>query len=299
MNKKIKTIIPKDISQPELHSYLLAAVAPRPICFASTVDKDGKVNLSPFSFFNVFSSNPPMLIFSPARSGRDGSMKHTHENVLEVPEVVINIINYPMVEQMSLSSTAYDKGVNEVIKAGFTQIESDIVAPPRVGEAPVAMECTVTQVIPLADAPGAGNLILAKVERMHIQKEYLDLNGQLDTQKLDLVGRMGGSWYTRSSGDSLFEIPKPVRNKGIGVDSLPTTVVNSNILTGNNLGRLGNLERMPTIAEMDTVRNNDAVNAIISDTNDAELVLEVHQLAQKWLEEGKSEDALALLFSFA
>jgi len=299
MNKKIKTIIPKDISQPELHSYLLAAVAPRPICFASTVDKDGKVNLSPFSFFNVFSSNPPVLIFSPARSGRDGSMKHTHENVLEVPEVVINIINYPMVEQMSLSSTAYDKGVNEFIKAGFTQIKSDVVAPPRVGEAPVAMECTVTQVIPLADAPGAGNLILAKVERMHIQKEYLDLNGQLDTQKLDLVGRMGGSWYTRSSGDSLFEIPKPVRNKGIGVDSLPTTVVNSNILTGNNLGRLGNLERMPTIAEMDTVRNNDAVNAIISDTNDAELVLEVHQLAQKWLEEGRSEDALALLFSFA
>lgn len=298
MNKKVKTISPSDISQPELHAYLLSAVAPRPICFASTVDKDGNVNLSPFSFFNVFSSNPPMLIFSPARSGRDGSMKHTHQNVLEVPEVVINIVNYPMVEQMSLSSTAYDKGVNEFEKAGFTQVKSDVVAPPRVGEAPVAMECTVTQVIPLSDAPGAGNLILAKVERMHIQEEYLAADGQLDTQKLDLVGRMGGSWYTRSSGDSLFEIPKPVRNKGIGVDRLPTAVVNSVVLTGNNLGRLGNLENIPTAAEMEAIRTDDAVVMILSETNAAELVTKVHQLAQKWLEEGKTQEALALLFSF-
>jgi flavin reductase (DIM6/NTAB) family NADH-FMN oxidoreductase RutF len=298
MNKKVKTISPSDISQPELHAYLLSAVAPRPICFASTVDKDGNVNLSPFSFFNVFSSNPPMLIFSPARSGRDGSMKHTHQNVLEVPEVVINIVNYPMVEQMSLSSTAYDKGVNEFEKAGFTQVKSDVVAPPRVGEAPVAMECTVTQVIPLSDAPGAGNLILAKVERMHIQEEYLAADGQLDTQKLDLVGRMGGSWYTRSSGDSLFEIPKPVRNKGIGVDRLPTAVVNSAVLTGNNLGRLGNLENIPTAAEMEAIRTDDAVVMILSETNAAELVTKVHQLAQKWLEEGKTQEALALLFSF-
>jgi flavin reductase (DIM6/NTAB) family NADH-FMN oxidoreductase RutF len=298
MNKKVKTISPSDISQPELHAYLLSAVAPRPICFASTVDKDGNVNLSPFSFFNVFSSNPPVLIFSPARSGRDGSMKHTHQNVLEVPEVVINIVNYPMVEQMSLSSTAYDKGVNEFEKAGFTQVKSDVVAPPRVGEAPVAMECTVTQVIPLSDAPGAGNLILAKVERMHIQEEYLAADGQLDTQKLDLVGRMGGSWYTRSSGDSLFEIPKPVRNKGIGVDRLPTAVVNSAVLTGNNLGRLGNLENIPTAAEMEAIRTDDAVVMILSETNAAELVTKVHQLAQKWLEEGKTQEALALLFSF-
>ncbi len=298
MNKKVKTISPSDISQPELHAYLLSAVAPRPICFASTVDKDGNVNLSPFSFFNVFSSNPPVLIFSPARSGRDGSMKHTHHNVLEVPEVVINIVNYPMVEQMSLSSTAYDKGVNEFEKAGFTQVKSDVVAPPRVGEAPVAMECTVTQVIPLADAPGAGNLILAKVERMHIQEEYLDADGQLDTQKLDLVGRMGGSWYTRSSGDSLFEIPKPVRNKGIGVDRLPTAVVNSSVLTGNNLGRLGNVENIPTAAEMEAIRTDDAVIVILSETNAAELVPKVHQLAQIWLEEGKTQEALALLFSF-
>ena len=297
MNKKIKTISPSDVSQPELHSFLLAAVAPRPICFASTVDKDGNVNLSPFSFFNVFSSNPPVLIFSPARSGRDGSMKHTHQNVLEVPEVVINIVNYPMVEQMSLSSTAYDKGINEFEKAGFTQVKSDVVSPPRVGEAPVALECTVTQVIPLADAPGAGNLVLARVERMHIQEEYLDADGQLDTQKLDLIGRMGGSWYTRSSGDSLFEIPKPLRTKGIGVDNLPDAVVSSTVLTGNNLGRLGNLERLPTQAEIENICTNQNVIGLLADNKNDKSYSKVHQLAQKWLEEGNEEDALALLFS--
>ncbi len=297
MNKKIKTISPSDISQPELHSYLLSAVAPRPICFASTVDKDGNVNLSPFSFFNVFSSNPPVLIFSPARSGRDGSMKHTHQNVLEVPEVVINIVNYPMVEQMSLSSTAYDKGVNEFVKAGFTQVKSDVVIPPRVGEAPVAMECIVTQVIPLADAPGAGNLILARVERMHIQEEYLDADGKLDTQKLDLVGRMGGSWYTRSSGDSLFEIPKPVRTKGIGVDKLPIAVVNSTVLTGNNLGRLGNLEELPSYENIADIKTQSEVSSLLSSTPKDEVQENVHQLAKKWLEEDRANEALALLFS--
>jgi len=297
MKKKIKTISPSDVSQPELHSYLLAAVAPRPICFASTVDKDGNVNLSPFSFFNVFSSNPPVLIFSPARSGRDGSMKHTHQNVLEVPEVVINIVNYPMVEQMSLSSTAYDKGINEFEKSGFTQVKSDVVSPPRVGEAPVALECTVTQVIPLADAPGAGNLVLARVERMHMQEEYLDADGQLDTQKLDLIGRMGGSWYTRSSGDSLFEIPKPLRTKGIGVDNLPDAVVHSTVLTGNNLGRLGNLERLPTQAEIENICTNQNVIGLLADNKNDKSYSKVHQLAQKWLEEGNEEDALALLFS--
>ncbi len=297
MNKKIKTISPSDVSQPELHSYLLAAVAPRPICFASTVDKDGNVNLSPFSFFNVFSSNPPVLIFSPARSGRDGSMKHTHQNVLEVPEVVINIVNYPMVEQMSLSSTAYDKGVNEFEKAGFTQVKSDVVSPPRVGEAPVALECTVTQVIPLADAPGAGNLVLARVERMHIQEEYLDADGQLDTQKLDLIGRMGGSWYTRSSGDSLFEIPKPLRTKGIGVDSLPKAVVQSTVLTGNNLGRLGNLEALPSPQAIADILKDSEVMSISETTDTISIKEKAHQLAKNWIEANRADEALALLLS--
>ena len=180
----IKTLDPNKIPQAELHGYLLSAVAPRPICFASTIDKDGNVNLSPFSFFNVFSSNPPLMIFSPARRGRDNTTKHTYENVKEVPEVVINIVNYPMVEQMSLSSTEYDKGVNEFVKAGFTEVTSEKVKPPRVGEAPVSFECSVQEVIELANAPGAGNLVLAKVELIHINDAYLDANNALDTLSL-------------------------------------------------------------------------------------------------------------------
>lgn len=279
----IKTIDPTSIPQPELHAYLLSAVAPRPICFASTIDAAGNVNLSPFSFFNVFSSNPPILIFSPARSGRDNSLKHTHQNVKEVPEVVINIVNYPIVEQMSLSSTAYKKGVNEFTKAGLTEVPSEKVKPPRVDEAPVAFECSVTEVIELADTPGAGNLILAKVELIHINETYLT-DGQLDTQKLDLVGRMGGSWYTRSSGDSLFEIPKPIRTKGIGVDNLPESIRNSTILTGNNLGRLGNVEELPSQAEI------KAVTTITANNRE-----ELHLLAKDILEKGETEKALAIL----
>ena len=299
MSSGTKTISPSDISQPELHAYLLTAVAPRPICFASTIDADGNVNLSPFSFFNVFSSNPPVMIFSPSRSGRDGSLKHSHQNVLEVPEVVINIVNYPMVEQMSLASTAYDKGVNEFIKAGFTEVKSEKVRPPRVAEAPVSFECTVTEVIELADTPGAGNLVLAKVELMHINENYLDEKGQLDTQKLDLVGRMGGSWYTRSSGDSLFEIPKPIRNKGIGVDSLSASVRNSTILTGNNLGRLGNLEKLPTSEEITSVRSISEVQSLSKDfgAGNPEKTKKIHQLAKRWLEEGRVAEALALLLN--
>lgn len=282
----IKTIDPNSISQPELHSYLLSAVAPRPICFASTIDAAGNVNLSPFSFFNVFSSNPPIMIFSPARSGRDNSLKHTHENVKEVAEVVINIVNYPIVEQMSLSSTAYDKGVNEFTKAGLTQVPSEKVKPPRVGEAPVAFECSVTEVIELAETPGAGNLILAKVELIHINESYLT-DGQLDTEKLDLVGRMGGSWYTRSSGDSLFEIPKPIRTKGIGVDALPENIRNSTVLSGNNLGRLGNVEGLPSKKEIENI--NTLVD--VSGKNREEL----HQLAKGVLEVGDTQKALAIL----
>ena len=299
MSSGTKTISPSDISQPELHAYLLTAVAPRPICFASTIDADGNVNLSPFSFFNVFSSNPPVMIFSPSRSGRDGSLKHSHQNVLEVPEVVINIVNYPMVEQMSLASTAYDKGVNEFIKAGFTEVKSEKVRLSRVAEAPVSFECTVTEVIELADTPGAGNLVLAKVELMHINENYLDEKGQLDTQKLDLVGRMGGSWYTRSSGDSLFEIPKPIRNKGIGVDSLPASVRNSTILTGNNLGRLGNLEKLPTSEEIISVRSISEVQSLSKDfgAGNPEKTKKIHQLAKRWLEEGRVAEALALLLN--
>lgn len=288
----IKTIDPNNVSQQELHAYLLSAVAPRPICFASTVDKDGNVNLSPYSYFNIFSINPPIMIFSPNRSGRDGSIKHSHQNVLEVPEVVINIVNYSMVEQMSLASTSYDKGVNEFVKAGFTEVPSEKVKPPRVGEAPVAIECSVTEVIELADTPGAGNLILAKVELVHINEDYLDKDAQLDSQKLDLVGRMGGNWYTRSSGTSLFEIPKPIRNQGIGVDQLPEQVRNSTVLTGNNLGRLGNLESLPAQESIDRIAALPEIKELLESSIDT---IKIHKLAQQWLEENRTEDALALL----
>ncbi len=282
----MKTIDPSKLAQPDLHQILLTAVAPRPICFASTVDKDGNVNLSPYSFFNVFSSNPPIMIFSPARSGRDNSLKHTHQNVLEVPEVVINIVNHPMVEQMSLSSTAYDKGVNEFVKAGFTEVPSEKVKPPRVAEAPVSFECTVQEVIELAQTPGAGNLIMAKVELIHINESYLT-GGVLDTEKLDLVGRMGANWYIRATKDALFEIPKPLRTKGIGVDALPKGIRESDVLTGNNLGRLGNLESLPSTLEIDIAGVSEHAKNLSK--------REIHELAQQILEHGDTEKAMALL----
>ena len=291
-NEEINSIDPNSISQQELHGYLLSAVAPRPICFASTIDKDGNVNLSPFSYFNLFSINPPIMIFSPSRRGRDNTTKHTLENVLEVKETVINIVNYDMVEQMSLSSTEYGDGVNEFVKAGFTQVPSDKVKPPRVGEAPVAFECVVDQVIALGDGPGAGNLVLAKVVQIHVKKAFLDAEGKLDTPKLDLVARMGGNWYCRANGDALFEIPKPIRTQGIGVDMLPEAVRNSVVLTGNNLGRLGNLEELPTKEAIAKITEHAEVKSIL---NGAEDVLEIHKLAQRWLADGKTEDALALL----
>ena len=291
-NEEINSIDPNSISQQELHGYLLSAVAPRPICFASTIDKDGNVNLSPFSYFNLFSVNPPIMIFSPSRRGRDNTTKHTLENVLEVKETVINIVNYDMVEQMSLSSTEYGDGVNEFVKAGLTQVPSDKVKPPRVGEAPVAFECVVDQVIALGDGPGAGNLVLAKVVQIHVKKAFLDAEGKLDTPKLDLVARMGGNWYCRANGDALFEIPKPIRTQGIGVDMLPEAVRNSSVLTGNNLGRLGNLEELPTKEAIAKITEHAEVKSIL---NGAEDVLEIHKLAQQWLADGKTEDALALL----
>ncbi len=282
----IETLDPTQVSQRELHSVILSAVAPRPICFASTVDKDGRVNLSPFSFFNIFSTDPPIMIFSPARSGRDNSLKHTHENVLEVPEVVINAVNYPMVEQMSLTSTRYEKGVNEFEKAGFTQVPSHRVRPPRVAESPVSIECTVDKVMELSKRPGAGNLIFAKVELVHVNTDYFT-NGVLDTEKLDLVGRMGENWYIRAIRESLFEIPKPLGGRGMGVDALPKGIRQSRILTGNNLGRLGNLETLPTAAEVEKIVREQGIGELTGE--------QLHLEAQRILEEGDVHRAMAYL----
>ncbi|MEH0158119.1 flavin reductase family protein [Limibacter armeniacum] len=251
----MKTINPKDVSTGAFHRNMLGAVAPRPIAFASTIDKDGNVNLSPFSFFNAFSANPPVMVFSPARRVRDNTTKHTLENVLEVPEVVINIVTYNMVEQMSLSSTEYPKGINEFLKSGFTELPSETIKPPRVAESPAQFECKVIDIIQLGNEGGAGNLIVCEVQRAHFSEDILDESGIVDTLKLDPVGRMGGNWYVRANGDALFEVEKPLTTLGIGIDKLPQEIKESPILTGNNLGKLANVEKIPTLEELEQVQS--------------------------------------------
>jgi flavin reductase (DIM6/NTAB) family NADH-FMN oxidoreductase RutF len=250
-----KRIDPKEVSTGVLHSYLLGAIAPRPIAFASTIDKEGKVNLSPFSFFNVFGANPPILIFSPARRGRDNTVKHSYENVLEVPEVTINIVDYAMVQQMSLASTEYPKGVNEFVKAGLTEIASEKVKPPRVADAPASFECKVLQVIPTGIEGGAGNLIICEVVLVHIANRVLDANGKIDPFKLDAVARMGGDWYCRANGDALFTVPKPLEKIGIGIDQLPDEIRLSKVLTGNELAMLANIEALPLAKQFSSDTN--------------------------------------------
>jgi flavin reductase (DIM6/NTAB) family NADH-FMN oxidoreductase RutF len=243
-------IVPGEVPTAKLHAYLLGAIAPRPICFASTIDSDGNPNLSPFSFFNVFGSKPPVLIFSPARRVRDNTNKHTLENIYATKEVVINIVNYNIVQQTSLASCEYPKDVSEFIKAGFTPLSSDMVKPFRVKESPVQLECKVTQVIETGQDGGAGNLIICEVLCMHIDDGVLDADGRIDPHKIDLVARMGGDYYCRASGDALFEVPKPISTCGVGVDALPAHIRNSAILTGNNLGMLGNVDTVPVVTDI-------------------------------------------------
>lgn len=293
----MKSINPKEVSTSELHGYLLGAIAPRPIAFASTLDSQGNVNLSPFSFFNVFGSNPPVLIFSPSRRVRDNTTKHSLENVHEIPEVVINIVNYPIVEQMSLSSTEYDKGVNEFIKSGLTEEKSLLVRPPRVKEAPVSFECKVLQILPVGEEGGSANLVICEVVMVHIQEEILDQNGKINPFKLDAVSRMGGDWYCRANGNALFEIPKPLRSKGIGVDQIPSEIRNSLVLTGNNLGRLGNVEKLPSSEELEEYGKHPVVQEYkVRFQNDEEsFVFHMHQFAKEKLEEGFAEEAWKIL----
>ncbi len=294
-----KTVNPQEVSVPVLHSYLQSVVAPRPIALASTIDKAGNVNLSPFSFFNIFSTNPPIVIFSPSRRVRDNTTKHSLENVLEVPEVVINIVNYKMVEQVSLASTEYEKGVNEFIKAGLTQEPSSLVKPPRVAEAPAALECIVKQVIPLGTQGGAGNLVVCEVILVHLKEEIFDTDGKINPFKADLVARLGGDWYCRTQGEALFEIPKPLQTKGIGIDAIPEHIRNSNTLTGNNLGRLGNVERLPTEAEVEEFRQTPLFQLILEniENQSIEPINALHLLAQVYLEKKEVMTAWKILLS--
>ena len=276
----MKSFSPKDIPTPELQGYLQGAIAPRPIAFASTMDELGRPNLSPFSFFNVFSANPPILVFSPARRVRGNTTKHTLENAMATKEVVINVVNYDIVQQMSLSSTEYAQGVDEFIKSGLTPIASDMVKPFRVAESPVQFECKVNEIIHLGTEGGAGNLIICEVVRIHVNQAVLDENGVIDQYKIDLVSRLGGNWYSRSN-QGLFEVPKPLITLGVGVDAIPDYIKKSDDFTGNDLGMLGNIEALPTEEEIAIfVQENFAVKAVLS----ADDRQKVNQLAKEYLE---------------
>lgn len=293
------TIDPKEIPVPKLHHYLLGAVGPRPIAFASTIDKDGNRNLAPFSFFNVFSANPPIMVFSPARSGRTNTTKNTFDNVKEIPEVVINIVNYSIVEQMSLASSPFEAEVDEFVKSGLTPIASDTIRPFRVKESPVQFECKVNEIIELGKEGGAGNLIICEVTKIHINEDVLDEKGAIDQHKIDLVSRMGGNWYCRANSDSMFEIKKPIMTIGIGYDSIPEDIRNSEILSGNDLGKLGGIEQLPDETDVNDHKLIELADLFVDLEDDQEkLELELHKLAKQELKEDKLKEAWMTLLAF-
>lgn len=283
-------IDPSELTIPKLHQYILGSVSPRPISFASTVDLEGRPNLAPFSFFTAVGSNPPMVVFSPARSGRDNTTKHTLDNVEATKEVVINIVNYPIVHQMSLASSPYPKGVNEFIKSGLTPIPSEKVKPFRVKESIVSMECIVRNVIHTGDKGGAGNIVMCEIVLMHIDDNILDADGRMDPFKMDLVARMGGEYYARIIPESIFVLPQPKTEIGIGVDSLPEFARNSHVLSGNDLGKLGTLQELP---------NEEALASAKTYLQAGMTGEDACVVAKQLISEGKTTEALALLVSFS
>jgi flavin reductase (DIM6/NTAB) family NADH-FMN oxidoreductase RutF len=287
------SIDPKEVSPAKLQGYLQSAIAPRPIAFASTVDDNGNPNLSPFSFFNVFSSNPPILVFSPARRVRNNTIKHTLINCEATREVVINIVDYSMVQQMSLSSTEYADGINEFDKSGFTMLKSDVVKPFRVAESPVQFECKVNDIIALGTEGGAGNLIICEVVKIHVSEAILDENGLIDQQKIDLVSRLGGNWYSRVI-NGLFEVEKPLSTLGIGVDNIPEFVKESTYFNGNDLGKLGNIEAVPNEEEIAIfVKQNFAVKGVLSSDDEGKK----HQMAKEYLDNNDALSAWKVLLA--
>lgn len=290
---------PKELTIPELHAHLVGAIGPRPVCFASTIDALGRPNLSPFSFFNVFGANPPLMIFSPARRGRDNTTKHSYHNVKAVPEVVINVVTYAMVRQVSLASGEYPEGVNEFEKAGLTMLPSEKVRPFRVKESPVQFECVVKQVIETGTGGGAGNLVLCEVVLLHLNEEILDERGRIDQRKIDLVGRMGGHFYCRAHGDALFELEQPNTNLGAGVDALPPGVRGSTVLTGNDLGQLGAARTIPDETSVNEYKLTTLSDIFIAcEGRPADLENALHHHAQDLLRQGHVEDAWKTLLAF-
>jgi flavin reductase (DIM6/NTAB) family NADH-FMN oxidoreductase RutF len=289
-------IVPGEIKTALLHGYLLGAIAPRPICFASTMDEQGRANLSPYSFFNVFGSNPTTLIFSPARRVRDNTEKHTLENVRLNGEVVINVVNYAMVQQASLSSCEYPKGVDEFEKAGFTKLAAEKIRPFRVKESPVQMECKVRDIIATGTEGGAGNLVICELLVMHINDDVLDEAGKIDPHKIDLVARMGADYYCRASGKAVFEVEKPNMQLAIGIDALPLPIRNSTILSGNNLGLLGNVHELPVI---NAAFHDDRLKNIFQyySINPEEMEKELHLYAKELLDLGNVTAAWQVLLA--
>jgi len=287
------TIDPLQVSTGKLQGLLLGAIGPRPIAFASTIGQDGVPNLSPFSFFNVFSANPPILIFSPARRVRDNTIKHTLENAENTREVVINMVNYDIVQQMSLSSTAYPKGVNEFVKSGLSMVPSEKIKPYRVGESPVQFECIVNKIMPMGTQGGAGNLIICEVVLMHIKESVLDENARIDQDKIDLVARMGGNWYSRAN-IGMFEVAKPLDTIGIGIDNLPKDIKNSAIFTGNDLGKLANVEGIPAKKEaIIFVNNHEDIKSKIEQSNP----IEIHKFVKQYLDNDEVDTAWNILLA--
>jgi len=291
------SIEPADLSTMEMHKLLLGSIVPRPIAFVSTIDLEGNVNLSPFSFFNTFSANPPVLVFSPSRRGRDGSTKHTLDNLREVPEAVVCIVTYSMVEQMSLSSSEYSKNVNEFKKAGFKELPSEVVRPPRVFESPVHFECAVQEIKELGVSGGAGNLVICDVLKLHFDESMLNESGGFDAQLLDSVGRMGGDEYVRASGDAVFQVKKPGRKPGIGIDMLPESIKESEILSGNDLGKLGSLPHLPERALIRSVEESLPFDLASTEGGDAFQLRRLHEYAKGLIEKGDIEKALCVLMA--
>ncbi len=293
------SINPKELPIPKLHGYLLGAVGPRPIAFASTIDENGQPNLAPFSFFNVFSANPPIMVFSPARSGRTNTTKDTYNNVKKVKEVVINVVTNEIVQQMSLASSPYEPGVDEFEKAGFTKLASETIKPFRVAESPVQFECVVNDVVELGQNGGAGNLVICEVTKIHIDEKVLDEEGKIDQHKIDLVSRMGGNWYCRADKNSMFEIVKPITTCGIGFDQIPEDILKSSYLTKNDLGQLGGIEALPNETDVNEYKLIELSDLFVSLEDDQpKLEIELHKLAHNLLKENKLEEAWKTLLAF-
>jgi flavin reductase (DIM6/NTAB) family NADH-FMN oxidoreductase RutF len=291
----MKSITPGEVPAQDIFSLLLGAIAPRPIAFVSTIDKEGRPNLAPFSFFNIFGANPPVVIFSPSRKGRDSTTKHSYDNVKEVPEAVINLVNFSMIQQMNLASSEFPKGINEFIKAGFTPVPSEKVRPFRVKESPVQLECKVLQVIETGDGPSSGNLVICEIIRVHVDETILDEKGKIDQQKADWVARMGGDWYCRANGDALFRVAKPLDGPSLGIDLLPPEIRESMVLTGNDLGRMGLIKALPEDEEILKYRQDETYRKIIAHWDTTEERREqIHLYAQKLLDRGEFLKAVAL-----